>query len=337
MDRRGRRRGRRRDGGAGVRRDRARSTSTTTPLPDRRRRREGDRSPARRSSTRTPRTTSCSTGRSATRTAPRPRSRTPKSVVKQRIVNHRLIPNPMEVRGDIGWYNPGTDEYTIWMSSQTPHIQRLLLDRVRDRASRSTRSAASAPTSAARSARRSSATPTCALVHVREQGDRRAAGEVGREPDARTTRARSTAATTSRTSRSPASATARSRASAVKTFANLGGRLSTIGPGIPTTLYARVLHGCYKHPEHLLPRSPGSTRTRRSSTPTAAPAGRRRRYVIERAMDLFANEIGMDQAARPAQELHPARPVPVRGPVRVWARPAAGPRSTSTRATTSRR
>ena len=48
-------------------------------------------------------------------------------VVRQRIVNQRLIPNPMEVRGDIGWYNPGTDEYTIWMSSQTPHIQRLLL------------------------------------------------------------------------------------------------------------------------------------------------------------------------------------------------------------------
>ena len=48
-------------------------------------------------------------------------------VVKQRLVNNRLIPNPMEVRGDIGWYNPGTEEYTIWMSSQTPHIQRLLL------------------------------------------------------------------------------------------------------------------------------------------------------------------------------------------------------------------
>ena len=48
-------------------------------------------------------------------------------VVRQRLVNQRLIPNPMEVRGDIGWYNPGMDEYTIWMSSQTPHIQRLLL------------------------------------------------------------------------------------------------------------------------------------------------------------------------------------------------------------------
>src|SRR3954467_8979840 len=48
-------------------------------------------------------------------------------VVRQRIVNHRLLPHPMETRGNIGWYNPGTDEYTIWMSSQTPHIQRLLL------------------------------------------------------------------------------------------------------------------------------------------------------------------------------------------------------------------
>ena len=27
----------------------------------------------------------------------------------------------------------------------------------------------------------------------------------------------------------------------VKTYANMGGRLSTIGPGIPTTLYGRIL------------------------------------------------------------------------------------------------
>src|SRR5205823_414117 len=48
-------------------------------------------------------------------------------VVRQRIINQRLIPNAMETRGDIGWYNPGNDDYTEWMSSQTPHIQRLLL------------------------------------------------------------------------------------------------------------------------------------------------------------------------------------------------------------------
>ena len=31
------------------------------------------------------------------------------TVVRQRLVNQRLIPNAMETRGDIGWYNPGTD------------------------------------------------------------------------------------------------------------------------------------------------------------------------------------------------------------------------------------
>ena len=53
-------------------------------------------------------------------------------VVRQRIVNQRLIPNPMEVRGDIGWYNPGMDEYTIWMSSQTPAHPAAAACRLRD-------------------------------------------------------------------------------------------------------------------------------------------------------------------------------------------------------------
>src|SRR3970282_2201104 len=34
----------------------------------------------------------------------------------------------------------------------------------------------------------------------------------------------------------------------VRTLANMGGRLSTIGPGIPTTLYGRVLSGPYAIP-----------------------------------------------------------------------------------------
>ena len=62
----------------------------------------------------------------------------------------------------------------------------------------------------------------------------------------------------------------------VKTLANLGGRLSTIGPGIPTTLYGRVLAGPLQVPERLTARSPASTPTPPSWTPTAARAGRRR-------------------------------------------------------------
>ncbi len=69
----------------------------------------------------------------------------------------------------------------------------------------------------------------------------------GSRAGARATGARSTAATTSRTWTSRGTRRARS-GPAVKTFANLGGRLSTIGPGIPTTLYGRVLSGPYKLP-----------------------------------------------------------------------------------------
>ncbi len=47
--------------------------------------------------------------------------------IKQRIVNQRLIPNPMETRGSVAHYNPGTHELTVWMTSQNPHIHRLLL------------------------------------------------------------------------------------------------------------------------------------------------------------------------------------------------------------------
>ncbi len=47
-------------------------------------------------------------------------------VVKQRLVNTRLIPNPMETRGILAAWNPGSEEMTIWCTSQNPHVTRLL-------------------------------------------------------------------------------------------------------------------------------------------------------------------------------------------------------------------
>ena len=122
-------------------------------------------------------------------------------VVKQRLVNHRLIPNPMETRGDIGWYNPGTDEYTIWMSSQTPHIQRLLLTAfVTGIPEHKIRCIS--PDVGGAFGSKIFCYADMALVAVREQADRRPAGEVGRGRR-ENYQARSTAATTSPTSRSP--------------------------------------------------------------------------------------------------------------------------------------
>src|SRR5216683_2787818 len=48
-------------------------------------------------------------------------------VVKQRIVQQRLAPTSMETRGVLAEYSKADGTMTIWMSSQNPHLIRLLL------------------------------------------------------------------------------------------------------------------------------------------------------------------------------------------------------------------
>ena len=48
-------------------------------------------------------------------------------VSKIDIVNNRLIPNAMEPRAGIGEYDPATGEYTLYTTTQNPHVIRLLM------------------------------------------------------------------------------------------------------------------------------------------------------------------------------------------------------------------
>ncbi len=48
-------------------------------------------------------------------------------VVKDRIINQRLIPNAMEPRAALAQYSSATGELTLWVTSQNPHIVRFLL------------------------------------------------------------------------------------------------------------------------------------------------------------------------------------------------------------------
>jgi carbon-monoxide dehydrogenase large subunit len=48
-------------------------------------------------------------------------------VVKDRIVNQRLIPNAIEPRAAMAQWTPATGEFTLWVTSQNPHIARFLL------------------------------------------------------------------------------------------------------------------------------------------------------------------------------------------------------------------
>jgi carbon-monoxide dehydrogenase large subunit len=215
-------------------------------------------------------------------------------VVKQRIVNQRLIPNPMEVRGDIGWYNPGTEEYTVWMSSQTPHIQRLLLTAfVTGIPEHKVR--VIAPDVGGAFGSKIFCYADMALVMF-------ASKAIGGRPvkwvESRSESYGSTIHGRDHITYLEVAGTREGEITGlrVKTYANLGGRLSTIGPGVPTTLYGRVLAGPYKFPNVHCEVIGVYTNT--TFVDAYRGAGRpEATYVVERAMDLFADEIGMDHAA----------------------------------------
>ena len=48
-------------------------------------------------------------------------------VVKLDLINNRLIPNAMEPRAAIGEFDPATGDYTLYTTSQNPHVIRLLM------------------------------------------------------------------------------------------------------------------------------------------------------------------------------------------------------------------
>ncbi len=211
--------------------------------------------------------------------------------ISQRLVNHRLIPNPMEVRGDIGWYNPGTDEYTIWMSSQTPHIQRLLLAAfVMGVPEQKIRCISPDVGGAFGSKIFCYADMALVLFASKAIGGRPVKWvESRRESFGSTIHGRD------HITYVDVAATRQGEVKGlrVRTLANLGGRLSTIGPGIPTTLYGRILSGPYKIPNVYCEVTGVYTNT--TFVDAYRGAGRpEATYVVERAMDLVADELGID-------------------------------------------
>src|SRR6185295_9771666 len=53
--------------------------------------------------------------------------KSPANVVKLKLTNNRLIPNAMEPRAAIGEYDSGTGGYTLYVTSQNPHVARLVM------------------------------------------------------------------------------------------------------------------------------------------------------------------------------------------------------------------
>jgi carbon-monoxide dehydrogenase large subunit len=211
-------------------------------------------------------------------------------VVEQKLINQRLIPNPMEVRGAAATYEPSTGEYTVWMTSQDPHIMRLLM----------TAFVFGIPENKMR----------CIALHVGGGFGTKIflyheyvlmaalAQKLERPIKWMETRTENYAATTHGRDHITYLKVGAKRDGTItalkaKTYANLGGVLSTIAPGIPTTLYGRMLSGAYRIPNihcQVL-----GIYTNTGMVDAYRGAGRpEATYVVERAVDLVAKQLELD-------------------------------------------
>ena len=211
--------------------------------------------------------------------------------VSERIVNQRLIPNPMEGRAVVADYNPGTNQVTVWTSSQIPHLVRLLLALVTGHPEHQIRVVAPdvgggfgcklylyAEEVIAFVAAKQLARPVkwteerqenyLATTHGRDHiGD----WEIMGNRDGTITGVQGTV------------------------YANMGAYLSTFAPAIPTYLFGLMLVGPYNIANVHCKVIGVFTNT----TPVDAYRGAGRpeaTYVVERMLDRFAAEIGMDPA-----------------------------------------
>jgi carbon-monoxide dehydrogenase large subunit len=212
-------------------------------------------------------------------------------VIKQPLINQRLIPTPMEPRGAVGQYHPGTDEYTLWLTSQAPHVHRLLITAF-VLGIPETKMRVIAPQVGGGFGAKIFLYPEYPLVAVlsKKLGGRPVKWTESRSENyVATTHGRDHVTEIEVGAQSDGTITALK----VDTYANLGGILSTIAPGIPTTLYGRMLSGVYKIPNIYCQVRGMYTNT--GMVDAYRGAGRpEATYVIERAVDLVARALKMD-------------------------------------------
>ena len=211
-------------------------------------------------------------------------------VLRKRLINQRLIPNVMEPRGAVAEYNPGTEEYTVWMTSQDPHIMRLLMTAFVFGIPE-TKVRVIAPNVGGGFGTKIYLYPEyCLMAALAKRIGRPVKWmETRRENYVATTHGRDHITDIQVGARRDGTITALK----VKTYANLGGILSTIAPGTPTTLYGRMVSGAYQIPNIHIQVLGVYTNT--GMVDAYRGAGRpEATYVIERTVDLLARELNLD-------------------------------------------
>ena len=208
------------------------------------------------------------------------------------FVNQRLVPNAIEPRSVIGHYDTANDKYTLYTSSQNPHLIRLLLcafvlglpeHKVR---------VVSPDVGGGFGSKIFHYTEEALMIW--------ASGQIGRP--IKWTAERSESFMTDAHGRDHITkaemsfdANANITGLRLHTYANLGAYLSTFAPAVPTYLHGTLLQGLYTTPAIHLDLK--AVFTHSTAVDAYRGAGRpEATYLLERLVDTAALEMGIDPA-----------------------------------------
>ena len=210
-------------------------------------------------------------------------------VVKERIVNQRLIPNSMETRGVVADYDVGKGNITLYTSTQIPHLVKLLFSLVTGWPEQKVRVIAPDVGGGFGSKLYLYAEEVVAGIVARQVKRPVKWIESRSEAYVSTAHGRDHICDAEIAGKKDGEIVGIK----VDLYANLGAYLSTFAPLIPTYLFGLMLGGVYKMPNIDCKVHGVFTNT----TPVDAYRGAGRpeaAYLVERMVSRFAQEIGRD-------------------------------------------
>jgi carbon-monoxide dehydrogenase large subunit len=232
-------------------------------------------------------------------------------VVKLDLENNRLVPNAMEPRVALGDYDRHTGDYTLFTTSQNPHVIRLLMGAfVLGLPEHKLRVVAPDVGGGFGSK----------IYHYAEEATVTwAAGKLGRPVKWTADRTESFMSDAHgrdhvSTAEMALDAQGNFLALRVHTLANMGAYLSTFAPAVPTYLYATLLAGTYRTPVIYAEVKAVFTNT----VPVDAYRGAGRpeaTFLLERLVDTICHDTGADPIAIRLQNFIPKDAFPYQTPV----------------------
>ena len=215
-----------------------------------------------------------------------------KHVIKLDIVNNRLVPNAIEPRAAIAEYDAGTGAFTLWNTTQNPHVARLVIAAFIGMAPEHKLRVIAPDVGGGFGSK--------IFVYPEEVVALWAAKRVGRA--VKWVSDRSEAFVTDAHGRDHVThaemafdADGKILGLRAKTIANLGAYMSLFSSSVPTYLYATLLSGQYEIPQIYCEVDAVYTNTvpvdayRGAGRPEAA-------FVVERLVEVGAREMGQDPA-----------------------------------------